>query len=75
MTYFKIITPLLNVEPDMLDSDLGLLVVVVVAVIFYVHILHLLRIILSLGCKVFISASPRMQWYCRIVMKNSVLGS
>ena len=38
--------------------------------------LHLLLIILSLaGCKVLISASPRMQWYCRLVMKNSVLDS
>ena len=27
----------------------------------YLHILHLLRIILSPGCKVFISASPRIQ--------------
>ena len=27
------------------------------------------------GCNVFISASPRVQWYCRFVMKNSVLGS
>ena len=27
----------------------------------YLPIVHLLRIILSLGCKVFISASPRMQ--------------
>ena len=27
--------------------------------------------ILTLGCNVFISASPRMQWYCRLVMKNS----
>ena len=27
----------------------------------YLRILHLLRIILSLGCKVFISGSPRMQ--------------
>ena len=41
----------------------------------YLRILHLLRISLSLGCKVFISASPRMQWYCRLVMKNSVLDS
>ena len=31
--------------------------------------------ILSLGCKVFISVSTRMQWYCRLVMKNSVLYS
>ena len=23
----------------------------------------------SLVCKVFISASPRMQWYCKLVMK------
>ena len=30
-------------------------------VIFYLRILHLLRIILSLGWKVFISVSPRMQ--------------
>ena len=29
-----------------------------VVVIFYLRILHLLLIILSLGCKVFISASP-----------------
>ena len=28
-----------------------------------------------LGCKVFISASPRMQWYCRLGIKNSVLDS
>ena len=36
----------------------------------YLGILHLLLTILSLGCKVFISANPRMQWYCRLVMKN-----
>ena len=42
---------------------------------FNLCILHLLLIILSLGCKVFISASPRMQRYCRLVMKNSVLVS
>ena len=42
-------------------------------VIFYLLSLHLLLVVLSLGCKVFISASPRMQWYCRCVMKNSVL--
>ena len=41
----------------------------------YMRILHLLHIILSLGCKVFISASLRMQWYCRLVMKNSILDS
>ena len=29
----------------------------------------------SLGCKVFISASPRMQEYCRLVIKNSFLDS
>ena len=34
---------------------------------------HLLLIVLSMGCKVFISASLRMQWFCRLVMKNSVL--
>ena len=34
-----------------------------------VHILHLLRIILSLGCKVFISANPRLQKCCRLVIK------
>ena len=43
---------------------------------FLIHILHLLLIILSLcRCKVFISASPVMQWNCGIVMKNSVLDS
>ena len=36
----------------------------------YLRILYLLLIILSLGCKVFISASPRMQWYCRLVIKK-----
>ena len=40
------------------------------AVIFYLRNLHLLPIILSLGCKIFISASPKMQWYCRLVMKK-----
>ena len=24
----------------------------------------------SFGCKVFISASPRMQWYCKLVIKK-----
>ena len=43
------------------------------SVIFYLRILHLLRILFSLGCKVFISAGPRMQWYCRLIMKNSAL--
>ena len=46
-----------------------------VAVIFYLPILHPLLIILSLGCKVFISASPWVQWYFKLIMKNSVLDS
>ena len=25
---------------------------------------------LSLGCKVFISASPMVQWYCKLLMKK-----
>ena len=29
--------------------------------------------ILSLGCKVFILARPRMQLYCRLVMKNKIV--
>ena len=41
-----------------------------VVVIFYLRILHLLLIILSLGCKVFISASPRVQWYCKLIRKK-----
>ena len=41
-----------------------------VVVIFYLRILHLLLISLSLGCKVFISASPRVQWYCKLIMKK-----
>ena len=41
-----------------------------VVVIFYLRILHLLLIILSLGCKVFILASPRVQWYCKLIMKK-----
>ena len=41
-----------------------------VVVIFYLRILRLLLIILSLGCKVFISASPRVQWYCKLIMKK-----
>ena len=41
-----------------------------VAVIFHLPILYLLLIILSLGCKVFISASPRAQWYCKRIMKK-----
>ena len=45
------------------------------SVFFYLRILHLLRIILSLGYKVLISACPKMQWYCRLVTKNSVLDS
>ena len=45
------------------------------AVNFYLRILHHLRIILPLGCKVFISASPRMQWFCILFMKNSDLDS
>ena len=45
------------------------------AVICYLRILHLLRIILSLGCKVFISVSPRMQKYYKLVIKNSVQDS
>ena len=36
---------------------------------FVLLILHLL-LIFSLGCKVCISASPRMQWDCRLVMKK-----
>ena len=43
-----------------------------VAVIFYLHILHLLFIILSLGCKAFISASPRVQWYCKFINEKIV---
>ena len=43
-----------------------------VAVIFYLRILHLLLIIFSLGCEVFISASPRVQWYCKLIMKKIV---
>ena len=42
---------------------------------FYMHILHLLLIIFVQGCKVFVSASPRTLWYCRLFMKNSVLES
>ena len=30
-------------------------------------------LILSLGCKDFISASPSMQWHCRLVIKKKVL--
>ena len=30
---------------------------------------------LAQRCKVFISASPRMQYFCRLVIKNSVLDS
>ena len=41
-----------------------------VVVIFYLRILHLLLIILSLGCKVFNSATPRVQWYCKLIMKK-----
>ena len=41
-----------------------------VVVIFNLRILHLLLIILSLGCKVFISASPRVQWYYKLIMKK-----
>ena len=36
---------------------------------------HPVLIIYSLGWKVFISVGPRMQWYCRLNMKNSVLDS
>ena len=35
----------------------------------YLRILHFLLLLLSLGIKVFISASPRMQWYCRLSWK------
>ena len=45
-----------------------------VVVIFYLRILHLLLIILSLGCKVFISASPRVQWYRKLIMKKLCSG-
>ena len=38
-------------------------------------ILHLLHTIFSLGSKAFISASPTMQWFCRLIMKNSDLDS
>ena len=54
---------------------LVLKIILVLQWCFYLCILHFLRIILSPRCKVFISASPRMQWYCRLVMKNSVLDS
>ena len=45
------------------------------AICYLLLTLHLLRIVLSLGCKVFISGSPRMQRYCRLIIKNSVLDS
>ena len=35
----------------------------------YLRILHLLRMILSLRCNDFVWASPRMQTYCRLVIK------
>ena len=40
---------------------------------FYQRILYLLLIILDLEWKGFISASPRMQWYCRLVMKKNTM--
>ena len=63
---------LYNIEPV---HEISNNVICATTVIFYLHILHLLLVILSPGCKAFISASPRMQWICRLVMKNSVLDS
>ena len=42
---------------------------------FYLCILHLLPIFFFSGMQIFISVSPMMQWYCRLVIKNSVLDS